>query len=304
MLHSIKLLLHINTFSIYSSKNIVSLLSVYQDKVNKNLLKQDKYQIEAIKEFDLLNDKISNLKHDERFNFPFFNFSTLNNNVKGLYIFGSVGTGKTMLMDLFYEMCPQPKKLRLHFNEFMNIVHKKIYNYKKSLITKSRQIYDPIPPVAEIFVQNYKLLCLDEFQVYNIADAVILQRLFEEMWKNNLILVSTSNRAPSDLYKNGLQRCIFLPFIDDLMLNCQIIPLHSEKDYRLIKSQVESFVFCKSIEKFNKIFDSLCGHAKLDITKEKINIYGRNIVLNLTCGNSVYLEFEEICDKVIYTYFL
>ncbi|MDK1493378.1 cell division protein ZapE [Sinorhizobium sp. 7-81] len=156
--------------------------------------------------------------------------------VKGLYIHGGVGRGKTMLMDMFFDAVPIQRKRRAHFHEFMADVHERIYKHRQKLKNGETKQADPIPPVASELFGEARLLCFDEFSVTDIADAMILARLFGELFVKGCVLVATSNVEPTDLYRDGLNRGLFLPFIDLLKANAEIISLDTETDYRLQKT--------------------------------------------------------------------
>ncbi|CBI36595.3 hypothetical protein VitviT2T_016962 [Vitis vinifera] len=211
--------------------------------------------------------------------------------VKGLYLYGGVGTGKTMLMDLFFNQLPDSwRKRRIHFHDFMLVVHSRLQRHKG--------VADPLEVVAGEISDEAILLCLDEFMVTDVADALILNRLFGHLFSNGCILVSTSNRAPDKLYEGGLQRDLFLPFISTLKERCIIHEIGSSIDYRKMTSAEQGFFF---IEKdasglVKQKFQHLIGEHTA-VPQEVEVVMGRKLQISLGANGCAYFPFEDLCDK-------
>jgi cell division protein ZapE len=155
--------------------------------------------------------------------------------LKGLYLYGEVGCGKTMLMDLFFETSVVQRKRRVHFHEFMADVHERIYTFRQDIKSGVLSDQDPIQRAAAAIAEETWLLCFDEFHVTDIADAMILGRLFTRLFELRVVMVATSNLHPSELYKDGLNRGLFLPFLTLLQNHCDVVRLDARIDFRLEK---------------------------------------------------------------------
>src|SRR5262249_41018464 len=155
--------------------------------------------------------------------------------LKGLYLYGDVGRGKTMLMDLFFAASPVVRKRRVHFHEFMIDVHERIHDWRQRRQRGEVAGEDPIAPVAMALAEQAWLLCFDEFHVTDIADAMILGRLFKRLFENGVVVVATSNVAPDELYRDGLNRSLFLPFIALIEERMEVVRLAARADFRLEK---------------------------------------------------------------------
>jgi len=155
--------------------------------------------------------------------------------LKGLYIYGEVGRGKTLLMDLFFETSAVTRKRRAHFHEFMDDVHERVHVFRQENKNGGSNGLDPIQRAAAAIAEEAWLLCFDEFHVTDIADAMILGRLFTRLFELGVVTVATSNLAPSELYKDGLNRALFVPFLELLQQRCEVVRLDARIDFRLEK---------------------------------------------------------------------
>ena len=331
-------------FSIHTTVNnnnnvITTPITAYTAAVQNGEIKHDVNQLKVIDEIEELfsslkqTDNDSNVKRSPNFlnnEQSFFNntngiLHTLEKQIKskirkarhekipkGLYIYGGVGVGKSYLMDLLYNCCMESGitfergAKRIHFHEFMKEVHQDLH-----IIKKDKTIYDPLPHLAEKISNESKLLCFDEFQVTDIGDAVILKGLFTSLFDLGVIVVATSNRAPTELYEGGLNRSLFLPFIDFLNERCNIIHLPSEHDYRAITEIASDKMYFKSplsdttTNDLWGIFNELSMNKPKQIEYLEVGFNRQLIVENAFIeknnnspkNNVAFFNFDDVCNR-------
>ncbi|MET0367407.1 MAG: cell division protein ZapE, partial [Methylobacterium sp.] len=180
-------------------------------------IERDPAQVAAVRSLDAIVQELGRRKRASKSSALGWLFKRKDEpeTVRGLYVWGSVGRGKTMLMDLFYEAAPGPKR-RVHFHGFLADAHERIHAYRQALKRGEVKGDDPIGPVADALADEATLLCFDEFTVTDIADAMILGRLFNHLFRRGVTVIATSNVEPDRLYEGGLNRALFLPFIEVL----------------------------------------------------------------------------------------
>src|SRR5215813_13392367 len=218
---------------------------------------------------------------------------------RGLYIHGDVGRGKTMLMDLFFQTSAVEHKRRAHFHEFMADVHERIYGYRQSIARGETPDGDVIALTAHAIFDEAWLLCFDEFHVTDIADAMILGRLFAKLFELGTVVVATSNVAPEDLYKGGLNRALFLPFIDQITDHMEVMRLDARTDFRLEKLQGTRMwlVPADSEAEFalNRAWGRMTGKAPCK--PRDIAIKGRKLHVPCSAHGVARFSFADICEK-------
>jgi len=215
----------------------------------------------------------------------------------GLYLVGEVGRGKSMLMDLFFAAADVKRKRRLHFHQFMQECHKRIFAWKKANSNES----DPIPPLADSIAAEAALLCFDEFQVNDIADAMILGRLFQALFDRAVVVVTTSNTAPDDLFKGQTGRDAFLPFIGLIKANLDVLVLEGGRDFRRARLRGMPTWHVpadgRAERALDVAFSELTGRAVP--TTETLIVTGRRLVVPIAAQGVARFDFEALCGEAL-----
>ena len=220
-------------------------------------------------------------------------------NVKGLYLYGGVGCGKTYLMDILFNELPTTKKRRVHFHQFMMEVHRSMHEVRQRGRTEEAQI-DIIDEVAMRIVRDAEVLCFDEIVVADIGDAMIMRRLFIAFFKIGVVVFFTSNRHPDDLYKGGMNRDSFVPFIRMVKERCIVYDMQSDTDYRLSGKSANTYlcpVNSDTTAKFSQMFlDLTKGLAPQEV---RLQVFGRDVVVPHAVGRVCKFSFADLCGQAL-----
>jgi cell division protein ZapE len=277
-----------------------SFRSHYQALVSSGAIEPDAAQAEVAEAFADLEQRLSRYKPLRRQGLLGRLFADKDAAPpRGLYIHGDVGRGKTMLMDMFFQQSPVEHKRRAHFHEFMAEVHERIYGFRQNIARGEIADGDVIALTAASIFDHAWLLCFDEFHVTDIADAMILGRLFAKLFELGTVVVATSNVAPDDLYKGGLNRALFLPFIAQISEHMEVLQLDARTDFRLEKLAGVTMWLVPA----DAAADAALGKAWIKMTgnapckPRDISIKGRILHVPCSAHGVARFSFADICEQ-------
>lgn len=270
-----------------------TLVEQYRALLDSGALEFDQAQALLIEKLQILSNRLSTYSPPRHTDFLFYFTRQRGEVPKGLYIFGKVGRGKTLAMDMFFKTVRFEPKRRYHFHEFMLEVHRRI------AIAREKYDGDPIKHVARSISNEAALLCFDELHVSDITDAMVLGRLFQRLLKSEVIIVSTSNTHPAELYKDGLNRQLFLPFIELIEDHLEVYELAAHLDYRLEKLAHQQLYFTPLGEDAKAAMDTawknLTGRKGGFVAEHDLG--GRLLHVPQTAMGCARFSFQEICGR-------
>jgi cell division protein ZapE len=276
-----------------------SVANRYAADVAASRIERDDAQLAIVEKMTRLEERISEYLSRKSSALDWLFASREPPPVKGLYIYGEVGRGKTMLMDMFFDSSPVERKRRAHFHEFMLDVHERIYLIRQKIKFGGHEGDDPIEFVAEQLAAEAWLLCFDEFHVTDIADAMILGRLFARLFERDVVVVATANVRPDELYKDGLNRALFVPFIAMLNARMDVVRLAARTDFRLEKLAGQPIWYVPD----DAIADAALDQAWRRLTggdlgkAQDIPLKGRSIHVPRAFMGVARFSFHDLCEE-------
>ena len=262
----------------------MTLIRYYHEQCRHQGYQPDARQLTVLKAIQPFYDDLLN---EERRRKRWFNRLRQKKRVKGCYLFGNVGVGKTFIMDCFYRRIPLSQKMRTHFHEFIHAIHQKLRHYAGKP--------DPLAFIAEEIAASTQLICFDELHITDTADAMILGRLLENLFQRGVSLFVTSNEAPDHLYQRGLQRELFKKTIALIKDNMTVIEIDSQFDYRSqkINQYSRKNEAAMALKKLDDVFQQLSNNA--NVTTDPIRVHDRKIEIIKRANNVIWFDFDIIC---------
>jgi cell division protein ZapE len=275
--------------------------AAYRARLASGALEADPVQELAVEKLEILHHRLTGYEPGGNGGLlSFLGFAKKQPAPEGLYLYGGVGRGKSLLMDLFFDAAPVAHKRRVRFHAFMLEVHKRINRWRAKTV-EDRSAKDPIPPLARHIAEEAWLLCFDEFEVRDVADAMILGRLFTQLFELGVVVVATSNRPPDDLYAGGLNRQLFLPFIALLKQRLDVLHLNGERDYRLDRLKGQRTYFtphgATAAAELDAAFLRLTDQATGE--PASLAVLGRSVRVPEAAKGVARASFAELCEAAL-----
>ena len=273
----------------------------YQALLSEEALERDEAQLRVVAELDRLAGELGDYQQGRNSGMlgRLFGRKAKTEPPRGIYLWGSVGRGKTMLMDFLFEAAPVKAKRRVHFQAFMADVHQRIHDWRLASKAGTAKGDEPVAPVADALAAQAVLLCFDEFTVTDIADAMILGRLFQALFARGVVIVATSNVEPERLYEGGLNRALFLPSIRQIQQHMQVFELDAPKDFRLEKLAGAPVYHvpadAAAHEALTRAFKSLTGRSRGE--PRSLEVLGRQLVVPQAVNGVARFSFHDLCEQ-------
>ena len=273
----------------------------YHALLSEEALERDEAQLRVVAELDRLAGELADYQQGRNAGMlgRLFGRKPKAPPLRGIYLWGSVGRGKTMLMDLFFQAAPVQAKRRVHFQSFMADVHQRIHDWRLASKAGTARGAEPVAPVADDLAAQAWLLCFDEFTVTDIADAMILGRLFQALFARGVVIVATSNVEPGRLYEGGLNRALFLPSIRQIEQHMQVLELDAPKDFRLEKLAgapvYHAPADAAAHEALTRAFKSLTGRSRGE--PRALDLLGRQLLVPQAVNGVARFSFHDLCEQ-------